>query len=60
LVTVGGRLIAVLVRLDALHEEDHGNWFLEAGFGKLANATGMIFKTLELATEQIGRLIETD
>jgi hypothetical protein len=57
---VDDRLSGVLVRLDSLHEEDHGRWFLEAGFGALADVTGATFDTLESATAEIARLIEPD
>jgi hypothetical protein len=60
LIMVGERLLGVLVRLDSLHQQYHGKWFLEAGFGKLADAAGTIFNTPECAREQIGRLIDTD
>ena len=43
LILVDDRLSGVLVRLDALHEENHGRWFLETGFGQLTNAIGTIF-----------------
>jgi hypothetical protein len=59
LIMVGGRLSGVLVRLDeALHGEGHGRWFLEAGFGDLADAAGASFETLEEAIEEIRRLVE--
>src|SRR5690349_6561828 len=58
LIMIGDHLSGVLVRLDSLHEEDHGRWFLEAGFGRLADATGNTFDSLEAAAEQIERLLE--
>ena len=35
LVLQGGRLVAVLVKLSALHGDLAGGWYLEAGFGLL-------------------------
>ena len=35
LVFAADRLVAVLVRLSALHDEMAGQWFLEAGFGRV-------------------------
>ncbi len=36
LVFAGGRLVAVLVRLSEVHQDQAGWWFLEVGFGVLA------------------------
>jgi len=35
LVFARGRLVGLVVRLSALHEELAGQWFFEAGFGRL-------------------------
>jgi hypothetical protein len=51
LVLAGGRLVAVLLRLeDNIHGDDCGAWFLEAGFGDLAGEN-RLFPTLEDAAE---------
>lgn len=48
------RLVAVLVRLSELHEDDAGKWYLEAGFGKLHTTINPVFAHLEVALEYIG------
>ena len=54
LVTIGGRLIAVLVRLqDPMHADLVGRWYLEAGFGPCAEATAPTFATLDAAQDWI-------
>jgi len=50
-----GSLVAVLVQLSEIHEDDAGKWFLEAGFGKLNEAiTYPIFPSLEGALDFVG------
>lgn len=49
-----GVLVGVLVRLSALHDDDEGKWFLEAGFGKLEDAAHCIFADLDAALDVIG------
>jgi len=45
----GDRLVAVLVRLSALHGEAEGAWFIEAGFGRLEMGGVSSFPDLEAA-----------
>ena len=42
-------LVAVLVRLSALHGEAEGGWFIEAGFGRLQMGGANSFHDLEAA-----------
>jgi hypothetical protein len=41
-----GFLVAVLVRLSDMHETDAGNWYLEAGFGRVADLNPPLFTDL--------------
>jgi hypothetical protein len=43
------RLVAVMVRLSDQHEEFAGEWFLEAGFGRLEGPQHPTFDDLEAA-----------
>ena len=43
------RLVAVLVRLSDRNEVAPGQWFLEAGFGRLGGVTPPTFADLEMA-----------
>ncbi len=45
LVMVNGKLVAVLVRLDAPEHERRGAWFMEVGLGRLAKVRAPIFDT---------------
>ncbi|GJD89296.1 MULTISPECIES: hypothetical protein [Methylobacterium] len=42
-------LIALLVRLSDNHDADSGKWFLEAGFGCVAQERNPLFEDLEQA-----------
>lgn len=44
-----GFLVAILIRLSDLHETDAGKWFLEAGFGRVADISGPTFATIDEA-----------
>ena len=50
-------LVAVLVRLSELHEDAAGQWFVEAGFGKLQWEKQTIFPDLESAQSWIAARI---
>lgn len=49
LVFVDGFLIAILVRLSALHGSDAGKWYLEAGFGRMHDVAAPLFPDLDVA-----------
>jgi hypothetical protein len=54
---VGEQLFAVLAPIgDAGADANEGRWLLQAGFGTLAHAAGMVFETLDSALEQMGRM----
>ncbi|UYW26666.1 hypothetical protein OKC48_26120 [Methylorubrum extorquens] len=42
-----GFLVAVLVRLSSFHEVGTGKWFLEVGFGRVADPNPPLFSDLE-------------
>lgn len=44
-----GFLVAILIRLSALHESDAGKWFLEAGFGPVTVMSAPVFADLDAA-----------
>ena len=44
-----GFLVAVLVRLSDEHEADAGQWFLEAGFGRVDDPSPPLFADLDEA-----------
>ena len=50
LVFCNGRLVAILVRLSDLHEEQAGWWFLETGFGPLEGPQHPSFPDLDGAS----------
>ncbi len=50
LVLANGRLIAILVRLDASDHEGIEGWFLEVGLGRLRDLRPAPFGSLEAAT----------
>ena len=54
LVLVEDRLVAVLVRLSDANEVAPGEWFLEAGFGRLHSPDHPTFTDLETAEAWIG------
>ena len=58
LVLKGDRLVAVLVRLSALHGEAEGAWFIEAGFGRLEMGGVSSFPDLKAAEDWILTHIE--
>jgi hypothetical protein len=47
LVMVNGKLVAVLVRLDASWHERPGAWHMEVGLGLLMGVRAPVFDTLE-------------
>jgi hypothetical protein len=49
LVFQDGFLVAVLVRLSDMHESDAGSWYLEAGFGRVADLAPPLFTDLDQA-----------
>ena len=50
LVLVDGWLVAVLVRLSDQHDSHSGHWFLESGYGRLADVAHTTFDDLAAAT----------
>lgn len=44
-----GFLVAVLVRLSAMHGTDTGKWYLEAGFGRVDDLHAPLFANLDEA-----------
>jgi hypothetical protein len=55
LVFAGDRLVAVLVRLSEHHGEIEGQWYFEAGFGRLDGPEHPIFPDLDAAQDYISR-----
>ena len=54
LVMSDGALVAVLVRLSELHEDQAGMWFLEAGIGPLHRVAPMpVLESLDVAVDFI-------
>ena len=49
----GQRLVAVLVRLSDNNEVAPGQWYLEAGFGRIDGTNHPIFSNLDLAQDWI-------
>lgn len=49
------RLLAVLVRLSDGNEVAPGQWYLEAGFGRIDGISHPIFSNLDLAQEWISQ-----
>jgi len=60
LVFADGALVAVLVCLSDVHEEDAGLWFLEAGFGSMASLHPAKFADLDAAQAWIRRRLAPD
>ena len=58
LVIANGLLVAVLVRLAEPEHDDVGNWFLEAGFGRLQGQRVPTFLTLEDASRWLRRRLK--
>ncbi len=60
LVFADGRLIAVLVQLSDMHEEQGvtGHWFLETGYGRRLAGEHPAFPDLSAAEEWIRRRLE--
>ena len=50
----GGKLVAVLVRLDGSLHDEAGQWFLEAGFGRFASVNSHCFASLDEAATWLG------
>ena len=48
-----GFLVAVLVQLSEQHEDEAGNWFLEAGFGRVDHPNPPTFVDLDNAQSWI-------
>ena len=55
LVFSDGFLVAVVVHLSELHEEEAGKWYLEAGFGPVWGREHPSFVTLDAAQAWITR-----
>lgn len=53
-----GFLVAVLVRLSDMHEIDAGKWYLEVGFGRVADLSPPLFTDLEQAQVWIADKLE--
>jgi hypothetical protein len=51
----GQRLVAVLVRLSDDNEVAPGQWYLEAGFGRIDGTHHPIFANLDLAQDWISQ-----
>ena len=49
------RLLAVLTRLSDQNEVAPGQWFLEAGFGRLGGGSNLTFADLKAAQDWISR-----
>jgi hypothetical protein len=49
------RLVAVLVRLSDENEVAPGQWYLEAGFGRLDGGSRPLFSNLDMAQDWIGQ-----
>jgi hypothetical protein len=49
------RLVAVLVRLSDDNEVAPGQWYLEAGFGRIDGPSHPIFSNLDLAKDWVGQ-----
>ncbi len=49
------RLVAVLVRLADENEVAPGQWYLEAGFGRLDGGSHPLFSNLDMAQDWIGQ-----
>jgi hypothetical protein len=49
------RLVAVLVRLADDNEVAPGQWYLEAGFGRIDGTNHPLFSTLDMAQDWIGQ-----
>ena len=52
------RLVAVLVRLSDDNEVAPGQWYLEAGFGRLDGGSHPTFSNLDMAQEWISQRLE--
>jgi len=52
-----GALVAVLVKLDATHDDLEGRWYAEAAFNNLERMEERTFETLDEVAEWIGRWI---
>ena len=51
----GQRLVAVLVRLSDDNEVAQGQWYLEAGFGRLGGPDHPTFSNLDMAQDWISQ-----
>jgi hypothetical protein len=51
------RLVAVLVRLSDANEVAPGQWYLEAGFGRIDGTNHPIFSNLDMAQDWISQLL---
>ena len=51
----GQRLLAVLVRLSDENEVSPGQWFVEAGFGRLDGGNHPTFSNFDMAQDWIGQ-----
>ena len=55
LVFTDGLLLAVLVRLSDQHTDNSGLWFLEAGFGVVADKEAPLFPDLDAAVRWLAQ-----
>jgi len=51
------RLVAVLVRLSDENEVAPGQWYLEAGFGRLDGGSRPLFSNLDMAQDWISQRV---
>jgi hypothetical protein len=51
------RLVAVLVRLSDENEVAPGQWYLEAGFGRLDGGSHPLFSNLDMAQDWINQRV---
>jgi hypothetical protein len=51
------RLVAVLVRLSDENEVAPGQWYLEAGFGRLDGGSHPLFSNLDMAPDWISQRV---
>jgi hypothetical protein len=56
----GQRLVAVLVRLSDDNEVAPGQWYFEAGFGRLDGGNHPIFSNLDMAQDWISQRLAGD
>ena len=51
-------LVAILVQLSVLHDDDAGMWFLETGFGRVSTLGAPLFASLGTAQAWINQRLD--